>query len=188
MLLLLCGDIESLPGSVRHNSRRDSSLLTCRGLKLFHQNVRGLHAKLNLITVFLRVMDIDFLTLSETHTNNTSNLEIFSIMGYHYIGNSRTTGTGGGVGLYISDKHGFVRRKDLELTEIESIWIEIRIKKPKNILFVRHIDLWIRHYISQTTLQIYLVVCCQRLAKKTLKLSSWVTRTVTISATLIIVK
>ena len=134
MLLLLCGDIESLPGPIRHNSRRDSSLLTCRGLKLFHQNVRGLHAKLNLITVFLRGRDIDFLTLSETHTQNTDNFEILSIPGYHHIGKNRATGTGGGVGLYISDKHDFVRTKDLELTEIKSIWIEIRIKKSKNIL------------------------------------------------------
>ena len=46
-----------------------------------------------------------------------------------------TTGTGGDIGLYISDKHGFVRRKDLELPKIESIRIEIRIKKSKNILF-----------------------------------------------------
>ena len=70
MLLLLCGDIESLPGLIRHNTRRDSSLLTCRGLKLFHQNVRGLHAKLNLITVFLRGRNIDFLTMSENHTKH----------------------------------------------------------------------------------------------------------------------
>ena len=69
MLLLLCADIESLPGPIRRNTRRDS-LLTCGGLKLFHQNVRGLHAKLNLITVFLRGRDIDFLTLSGTHTKH----------------------------------------------------------------------------------------------------------------------
>ena len=120
-------------GPIRHNTRRDS-LLTCRGLKLFHQNVRGLHAKLNLITVFLRGRIINFLTLSETHTQDTGKFEIFSIPGYHYIGKSRTTGTGGGVGLYISNKHDFARRKDFELPEIESIWIEIRIKKSKNII------------------------------------------------------
>ena len=70
MLLLLCGDIESLPGAVRYNTRRDS-LLTSRGLKLFHQNVSGFHAKLNLITAFLRGRNIDFLTLSETRTHKT---------------------------------------------------------------------------------------------------------------------
>ena len=124
MLLPLCEDIESLPGPIRHNTPRDS-LLTCRGLKLFHQNLRGLHAKLNLITVFFRSRDINILALSETHTQNTDNFEIFSIPGYHYIGKSRTTGTGGGVGLYILGKHDFVHRKYLELTEIKSIWIEI---------------------------------------------------------------
>ena len=116
-----------------HNTRRDS-LLTCRGLKLFYQNVKGLHAKLNLITVFLCGRNINFLKLSETRTQNIDNFEIFSIPWYHYIGKSRATGTGGGVDPHISDKHDFTRRKNLELTDIESSWIEIRIKKSKNIL------------------------------------------------------
>ena len=64
-LLLFCGDIKSLPGPIRLNTQRDS-LLICRGFKLFHQNVRGLHAKLNQITVFLCGRDIDFSTLSKT--------------------------------------------------------------------------------------------------------------------------
>ena len=128
-LLLFCGDIKSLPGLIRLNTQRDS-LLICRGFKLFHQNVRGLHAKLNQITVFLCGRDIDFSTLSETHTQNTDNFEIFSIPGYHYIDESRTTATGGVVALYILDKHNFVRRKDF-LMETESIWIEIRIKMSK---------------------------------------------------------
>lgn len=45
----------------------------------------------------------------------------------------KVVGTGGDIGLYISDKHDLCR-KDLELLEIESFWIEIRIKKFKNIL------------------------------------------------------
>ena len=35
MMLLLCGDIKSLPGPIRHDIQQDS-LLTCRGLKLFN--------------------------------------------------------------------------------------------------------------------------------------------------------
>ena len=73
VLLILCGDTESLPGPIRLNLRRDSSLLTCRVLKLFHQNGRGLHAKVNLITKILRGRDIGFLTLSETLTQSTDN-------------------------------------------------------------------------------------------------------------------
>ena len=96
--------------------------------------MKGLHAKVNLITVFLCGRNIDFLTLSETRTQDIDNFEIFSIPWYHYIGKSGTTGTGGGVGPHILDKHDFARRENLELTEVESIWIEIRIKKSKNIL------------------------------------------------------
>lgn len=47
------------------------SLLICGGLKLFHQNVKSIHAKLNPITVFLRGKDIDFLKLSKTQTLKT---------------------------------------------------------------------------------------------------------------------
>ena len=72
--------------------------------------------------------------MCETHTQDTDKFEIFSTPGYHYIDKSRTTCIGGGVALYVLYKHNFVRRKDLELLEIESIWIEIRIKKSKNIL------------------------------------------------------
>ena len=142
--------------------------------QVISSKLEGLSANFNLIIVFLRGRDIDFLTLRETHTPNTDNFEIFRIPGYHYIGKNRTTGTGGGVGFYISNKHDFVRRKDIEITEIESIWIEICIKKSKNILLCTTYP-WIRHYISQITLQIYFAICCQWLAKKTPKLSSWVT-------------
>ena len=37
MLLLLCGDIGSLPGPIRHNK----TIFFILSLKLFHQNVRG---------------------------------------------------------------------------------------------------------------------------------------------------
>ena len=46
------------------------SLLICGGLKLFHQNVKSIHAKLNPITVFLRGRNI-ILTLSKTQTLKT---------------------------------------------------------------------------------------------------------------------
>ena len=89
-------------------------------LNLFHQNVRDLHAKLNLITAFLHGRNI-ILTLSKTHKQDTDNFKIFSILGYHYIGKSRAAGTGESVGFYISNKHDFVHRKNLELSKIELI-------------------------------------------------------------------
>ena len=71
----------------------------------------GLQAKLNLITAFLRGREINFLTLSKTHTQDTDNFETFSITRHHYIGKKRTTSKGGGIGLYISDKDDFVYRR-----------------------------------------------------------------------------
>lgn len=111
MLLLLCGDIKSLPGPIWRNKRRDS-LLTCRD-QVISSKRNVLHAKFNQSTLFLCDRDTDFLTFSKTHTQGTDNFDIFSIPGYHYIRKSRAIVTGGGVGLYVSDKHDFVHRKDL---------------------------------------------------------------------------
>jgi len=40
----------------------------------------------------------------------------------------------GGVGAYISNKHDFVHREDLEFVEIEGISVQFRMKNLKNIL------------------------------------------------------
>ena len=47
------------------------------------------------------------------------------IPGYSFVSRPRKAGKGGGVGVYISDDITWDRRQDLEVDEIESIWIEI---------------------------------------------------------------
>ena len=44
------------------------------------------------------------------------------------------TGKGGGVLIYVADHVDYERRIDLESTEVESIWIEIKIKNSKSFL------------------------------------------------------
>jgi len=41
----------------------------------------------------------------------------------------QTNGKGGGVAVYINENINFKRRQDLENPHIESLWIEILIKK-----------------------------------------------------------
>ena len=65
------------------------------------------------------------LTLSEIHTQDTDNFLVFDIPGFTFIGKSRNSGKGGGVGVYIADKHDFIRREDLEAEDIESIFIDL---------------------------------------------------------------
>eukprot|EP00794_Sanderia_malayensis_P000892 gene892-189_t len=132
MLLLLCGDIERCPGpiyqnDITRNSPEMNSLLGKRGIKIFHQNVRGLSSNINLVSVLLQTFrGIDVLTLSETHIESDDEHRVFyNISGYSFVSRSRKAGKGGGVGVYISDDVTWDRRKDLEVEEIESVWIEI---------------------------------------------------------------
>ena len=133
LLLMLAGDIELNPGP-RQVPELDQ-LFSCKGFKIFYQNVCGLHAHLELITDFLTERkNKDILTLSTTHTQDTDNFLVFDIPGFTFIGKSRRSGKGGGVGMYIADKHDFIRREDLQAEGIESIFIELRIKNSKNML------------------------------------------------------
>ena len=131
MLLLLCsGDIESCPGPFQKNFQELSSM---RGIKLVHQNIRGLFGKRDMLqTLFTSEKSKFILTLSETHTNSTTNSELFKMPGFQFIRKDRPDGIGGGVAIYLSDDIKWKRRPDLETPEIECIWVEIEIFKGKN--------------------------------------------------------
>ena len=133
LLLVLAGDIELNPGP-RQVPELDQ-LFSCKGFEIFHQNVRGLHAHLELISEFLTERkNPEILTLSEIHTRDTENFLEFDIPGFTFIGTSRKNGKGGGIGMYIADKHDFIRREYLEAEGIERIFIELQIKNSKNML------------------------------------------------------
>ena len=86
LLLLMFGDIESCPGSQEESL---NGFMKSRGLKVFHQNVRGL------FTNFVHVKELldchkgmDILSLSETHIINNQyddNDDLFAIDGYKFI-------------------------------------------------------------------------------------------------------
>jgi len=97
-----------------------------KGMKLFHQNVRGLFHNILLLSEFFQSFqnNIDILSLSETHlTNDDSNVSLYKIPGYTRITKNRAVGQGGGVGIYISDRYNWIRRTDLEVESLECIWI-----------------------------------------------------------------
>ena len=76
---------------------------------------------------------IDIFAFTETHIMDEPG-ELFDLPGYTYINKPRTSGKGGGVCLYISDRLNWTRRNDLETVELESIWIEVFPHKSKSIL------------------------------------------------------
>eukprot|EP00794_Sanderia_malayensis_P002144 gene2144-2438_t len=111
-----------------------TDLLARKGLKILHQNIRGLLThKQNLCHILGDFKGIHILSLSETHLAADEEAEA-QIIGYDFLGKPRISGQGGGVGIYISQSVPFQRRLDLEDDNIECIWIEILFPKSKGFL------------------------------------------------------
>ena len=64
LLLLLCGDIESQPGPT--NNSEFKTLISKKGIKFCHQNIRGLYGKIDEVREILLSYNFDIFTLSET--------------------------------------------------------------------------------------------------------------------------
>ena len=108
LLILLCGDVHPCPGPVNDLYVPElSALLKERGMKIFHQNVRGL-----LLHNFGK--GIDILTISETHVCAEDAEPLFDIPGYDFVCKARLTGKGEGVAAYVSDSITWIWRNDLE--------------------------------------------------------------------------
>ena len=139
ILILMCGDVEQCPGPgyCRRSILELTSLLNNKGMKMFHQNVRGLFGNLGHVSELLQSFPgIDILSLSETDIE--AGLEqdeaIYDIPGYSFINRPRKSSKGGGVGAYLVDGIRWDRRHDLENDKIEAIWLEIRPKHSKTFL------------------------------------------------------
>ena len=146
ILLLLAGDIEVCPGPTGPGAGPrpgpDHNHMSCfaksKGLKIMHQNIRGLwNQKDNLEVILNQYKSFDIFTLSETHiaqNHPLDNNDLYNLDGYKFVKRNRSTGEGGGVAIYVSDRLNFVRKENLESETMECIWIEIILKKAKNIL------------------------------------------------------
>ena len=92
MLLLVCGDIELHPGLTNTDIEKLhveelSNLLRHRGIKIFHQNVRGLLTNIDKVKIFRDFKNIDILTLSETHINDDTyydNAKLYEVPGFKF--------------------------------------------------------------------------------------------------------
>ena len=106
-----------------------------RGIKIFHQNARGLFSNLNLLKKFLfDHKQVDFLGISETFISKEQNEKLFEIDDYTFISKPRTVGKRGGVGVYLKNGLDYERRFDLEKGSPECIWIELFFKNTTSLL------------------------------------------------------
>ena len=128
LMLLISGNVENCLPEERYVIKELQKICKQRGLSFIHQNIRGLQSNFEGLQATLANHNIDVITLSETHLTNEPG-ELFSIDGYELITRNRTNGKGGGVCIYIKDGITWERRKDLEIVNNESIWIEIFFQK-----------------------------------------------------------
>ena len=111
-------------------------MLLSKGLKVCHQSIRSLLAKIDQVRALLEShKGISILGVTESHlSNNISDTEI-TIDGYKlYRKDPQSNHRGGGVLVYLADSLSALRRKDLEKPELEAIWIELIQPHSKGIL------------------------------------------------------
>lgn len=105
-----------------------------RGLKILHQNIRGLMCNFPSLQHLLHTYkQADIFALTETHIDeNTANANVYEITGYEFISRHRENGSGGGVGVYVKNGLNWKRRMDFEHKSTECIWLEFFVTHSKS--------------------------------------------------------
>ena len=95
---------------------------------ILHMNVRSIKNKLDELQHFLIRSDIqwDIICLSETWLKNDI-IKYYELENYNVFASCRTTGEGGGTAIYVNVKHHVIERKDLESTEFEANFVQVKL-------------------------------------------------------------
>ena len=100
----------------------------------------SLKSKLNGINVKLELIHHDLaprfniITVSETWLSDTDNIQDYLIDGFQTPFVLNRPIHAGGVLCWVRNDIVAKRRKDLELNELEALWLEIRFRNKKNLL------------------------------------------------------
>ena len=111
-----------------------------RGVHIANLNIRHLKPKLDQVNIMLHESDIDILGVCETFLNKTINDEIINVYDFIHERKDReactdiSSNNGGGILIYLREGLDYVRRKDLETSDVESFWIEVKIKHTNSFL------------------------------------------------------
>ena len=111
-----------------------------KGLHVANVNICHTKTKLDEIKLLLNTSSkLDILGLCETFLDENTDDTILQTEGFKFECKDREalrqgtldTKRGGSVVVYIADHIKYKRRNDLESSEIESVWLEINLKKHK---------------------------------------------------------
>jgi hypothetical protein len=104
---------------------------------LCHINIRSLSVRKKLEIENSLKDKCDIITLSETFFNNKTTINDYAITGFKPIEClNRSSGTGGGVAVYVKNHIIALRRRDLEVDNLEAMWVELRIFNNKLLVCV----------------------------------------------------
>ncbi len=129
LLLLRCGDVESNPGPLRFCHLNARSLLSDVDL---NQHIQHQYSLLDEIyeTLVYR-SDFDIIAISETWLkDNVPDTEL-DLNGYQLPFCRHRGSRGGGVMVYVKDEIVAIERPDLNLPNVEMLWLEIKVQKKK---------------------------------------------------------
>ncbi len=117
--LLLSGDIELNPGPV--NDKK---------VKVMHININGLKDKVN--SLYAECRNYHVIAVTETKLSGNTETKDILMKGFkESIRKDRTEDQGGGIVIYAKDEVTVHRRHDLELLNVESIWLDVTHQKQK---------------------------------------------------------
>ena len=111
--------------------------LQCKGFRMGHINIQGVSNKIDQVRLLLESEknQIHVLGLSETKLNVLHPDSAFQINGFQKpFRKDRKINSGGGLLVYVKNGTCASRRTDLELKDLECIWLEIKPKKSKPFL------------------------------------------------------
>ena len=117
-----------------NNNRPTGNNAINKYFSLLHINARSLNKNFDSIEVLLNSLNqFPFSVIGITETwLHTSSPNMFDIQNYSMIRADRRTGRGGGVAMYIYNNLRYKPRPDLQIDDIESLFIEVVNDKNKN--------------------------------------------------------
>ena len=117
-----------------------------RGLHFAHLNVRSMLNKHDLLQIQLQQLQFDFFTFSESWVTTKIPDAMIDIVGYNLVrldrawnmGHGLVPKKGGGVGIYIKEKHVYSTKSYEHLNcskrDMEAVWVEIIRPHAKNVV------------------------------------------------------
>ena len=144
VILTCSGDIHPNPGPTfsNHNSSDPDSSYSSIGsaldfshhLSIVHYNVQSLLPKLD--NMYVELKDFDILAFSETWLNDSTPSDNLNIPTFYKPERKDRADGYGGVCVYVKSSLTYKRKPDLEIQDIECIWIELTLNQLRLLIGV----------------------------------------------------